>query len=144
MKYLSKVLPLMLVILFCGVPGLMAQPQYVPPPPTQLAPRWAPVPQAPNVYYAPNLGQDLFRYGNQFYYFSQGLWQIARALTGPWQVIQNPPQAFYNVPQEYFQTPPGWAHGRKTGWGGRGMPPGQMKKYGPGGFMPPGQMKKYQ
>jgi hypothetical protein len=143
MKHLSKILPLVLVILFCGVPGLEAQPRYVPPPSVNLAPRWAPVPEAPNVYYAPNLGQDLFRFGNQFYYFSQGLWQIAQALTGPWQVIANPPQAFYNVPQQYFRTPPGWAKGRKTGWGGQSMPPGQMKKFGPGGFMPPGQMKKY-
>jgi hypothetical protein len=144
MKCLLKVLPLVLVILLSGVPGLKAQPQYVPPPPNHLAPRWAPVSQAPNVYYAPNLGQDLFRYGDQFYYFSQGLWQIAQALTGPWQVIANPPPVFYNVPQEYFQTPPGWAHGQKTGWRGQPLPPGQMKKFGPGGFMPPGQMKKYQ
>ena len=25
--------------------------------------------------------------------------------------------------------PPGWSHGNKTGWGGRGMPPGLYKKY---------------
>jgi hypothetical protein len=24
--------------------------------------------------------------------------------------------------------PPGWREGRKTGWRGRGMPPGQLKK----------------
>ena len=144
MKCLLKVLPLVLVISLAGVPGLMAQPQYVPAPPPQLAPRWAPVSQAPNVYYAPNLGQDLFRYGDRFYYLSQGIWQIARALNGPWQVIGSPPQAFYNVPQEYFHTPPGWARGKKTGWRGQPLPPGQMKKFGLGGSMPPGQMKKYQ
>ena len=26
--------------------------------------------------------------------------------------------------------PPGWSHGRKTGWGNCGLPPGQAKKYG--------------
>jgi hypothetical protein len=26
--------------------------------------------------------------------------------------------------------PPGWSHGKKTGWGDCGMPPGQAKKYG--------------
>ena len=26
--------------------------------------------------------------------------------------------------------PPGWSHGKKTGWGNCGMPPGQAKKYG--------------
>jgi hypothetical protein len=25
-------------------------------------------------------------------------------------------------------TPPGWHHGRKVGWNGRGEPPGQVKK----------------
>jgi hypothetical protein len=144
MKRWSIVLPLMLVIMMVGVPGLQAQPRHVPPPPAKLAPRWAPVPEAPKVYYAPNLGQDMFRYGDRFYYFSQGLWQIARALGGPWQVIANPPAAFYNVPRECFRTPPGWARGRKTGWRGQPLPPGQMKKSGPGGFGPPGQMKKYE
>jgi hypothetical protein len=26
--------------------------------------------------------------------------------------------------------PPGWKHGKKTGWGDCGLPPGQAKKYG--------------
>jgi hypothetical protein len=26
--------------------------------------------------------------------------------------------------------PPGWNHGKKTGWGDCGLPPGQAKKYG--------------
>lgn len=28
------------------------------------------------------------------------------------------------------QAPPGWSHGKKTGWGNCGLPPGQAKKYG--------------
>jgi hypothetical protein len=28
------------------------------------------------------------------------------------------------------QYPPGWSHGKKTGWGNCGLPPGQAKKYG--------------
>jgi hypothetical protein len=113
-------------------------------PPLNLAPQWAPVPEVPGVYYAPNQGQDLFRYGSQFYYYSQGLWQIARALSGPWQTIANPPQAFYNIGPTYFKSPPGWAKGKKTGWGGAPLPPGQMKKLERGGSLPPGQMKKFE
>jgi len=30
----------------------------------------------------------------------------------------------------YDQHPPGWSHGKKTGWGNCGLPPGQAKKYG--------------
>ena len=31
--------------------------------------------------------------------------------------------------RSHRNTPPGWSKGRKTGWGGRSMPPGQAKKY---------------
>jgi hypothetical protein len=116
----------------------------VPMPPPGLAPRWAPIPQAAGVDYAPNLDHDLFRYGNRFYYFNQGIWQIGRALTGPWQVIQSPPPVFYNIGANYFRSPPGWAKGKKTGWRGAPMPPGQMKKYEGGAPLPPGQMKKFE
>jgi len=33
----------------------------------------------------------------------------------------------YSNPNE---RPPGWNHGKKTGWSNCGMPPGQAKKYG--------------
>jgi hypothetical protein len=134
---------LFLLALLLGNQAL-AQPVSPAPFPPDPAPRWAPVPEVGGVYYAPNLGQDLFRYGGQYYYYNQGLWQIARALTGPWQVIVNPPQVFYNIGPTYFKNPPGWAKGKKTGWGGAPAPPGQMKKMGPGGKIPPGQMKKLQ
>jgi hypothetical protein len=143
MRRSLKVLTVVLVLLLSGVPAVGAQPRAVPMPPPNLAPQWAPIAQAPGIDYAPNLDHDLFRYGNQFYYFSQGLWQIAQALTGPWQVIQSPPQAFYNIGPNYFRSPPGWARGKKTGWGGAPMPPGQMKKF-EGGGLPPGQMKKFE
>jgi hypothetical protein len=28
------------------------------------------------------------------------------------------------------ERPPGWGHGKKTGWGNCGLPPGQAKKHG--------------
>src|SRR5262249_47965291 len=31
---------------------------------------------------------------------------------------------------ERGERPPGWGHGKKTGWGNCGMPPGQAKKHG--------------
>jgi len=144
MQRFLKVLTVVLVLLLSGVQTVGAQPQPVPILPPNLAPRWAPIPQVPGVDYAPNLGYDIFRYGNQLYYFNQGLWQIAQALTGPWQVIQSPPPLFYNIEANYFRSPPGWAKGKKTGWGGAPMPPGQMKKYEGGAPMPPGQMKKFE
>lgn len=35
---------------------------------------------------------------------------------------------FYGA--EPARRPPGWEHGRKVGWGGCDLPPGQAKKYG--------------
>jgi hypothetical protein len=29
---------------------------------------------------------------------------------------------------KWKKRPPGWSHGRKVGWQGRGAPPGQLKK----------------
>jgi hypothetical protein len=143
-RFTKKALLLVVLILLLCHPAL-AQPRGAAGPvPPELAPRWAQVPEAPGVYYAPNLSQDLFRYGNLFYSYSQGLWQIAQALTGPWQVIQNPPPIFHNIGPTYFKSPPGWDRGRKTGWGGAPMPPGQMKKMERGGSLPPGQMKKFE
>jgi hypothetical protein len=35
----------------------------------------------------------------------------------------------YDERQDHDKQPPGWTKGKKTGWGGAHMPPGQMKKY---------------
>ena len=142
MKLLAKVLPLSLVILLLGVPALWAQAQFVPPWAPNLAPQWSPIPQVPGVYYVPNLGHDLFRYNNQYYFYQQARWHRGDRLEGPWAAIANPPQPFYNLGPTYFKSPPGWTKGKKTGWGGAQAPPGQMKKSNQGGALPPGQMKK--
>ena len=36
----------------------------------------------------------------------------------------------YRVYGDRDARPPGWGHGKKTGWGNCGLPPGQAKKYG--------------
>jgi hypothetical protein len=36
----------------------------------------------------------------------------------------------YRVYEDRDGRPPGWGHGKKTGWGNCGIPPGQAKKYG--------------
>jgi len=142
MKFSAKTFPFMLVILLAGVTPLWAQAQFVPPWAPNLAPQWAPIPQVPGVSYVPNLGYDLFRQGKYFYVYQDGRWYQGKHLNGPWKGIKNPPQGFYNIGSPYFKSPPGWAKGKKTGWGGQAMPPGQMKKYEQGGGLPPGQMKK--
>jgi hypothetical protein len=144
MKFLSKAPPLILVILLSGVTALWAQSQFVPPWAPNLAPQWVPIPQVSGVSYVPDLGHDLFRYGNQVYFYQNGRWLLGDSLNGPWRAIPNPPQAFYNIGPTYFKSPPGWAKGKKTGWQGQPLPPGQMKKLDRNGSLPPGQMKKVQ
>jgi hypothetical protein len=108
-----------------------------------VAPQWAPVPGAAGVFYAPNIASDLFRYGGGYYYQHGGNWYQGPGLNGPWAPCRQIPQPFYRVQAPYFKSPPGWARGKKTGWRGAPMPPGQMKKY-EGDNVPPGQMKKYE
>jgi hypothetical protein len=114
-------------------------------------PGWQPVPSAPGIEYAPNLNQDVFRYQGKYYYYDGGKWHSGRNYLGPWVNILQPPQVFYQIEERCFKTPPGWARGKKTGWRGQPLPPGQMKKLyqtGPPGQskknkpLPPGQMKK--
>jgi len=63
-------------------------------------------------------------------------------VAGPWQLLPQPPKIFYQVEAGYFKNPPGWAKGKKTGWRGEPLPPGQMKKLDKEKSLPPGQMKK--
>lgn len=37
--------------------------------------------------------------------------------------------AVYWLEPSHFKTPPGWGKGKKTGWRGQPLPPGQMKKF---------------
>jgi hypothetical protein len=91
-------------------------------------PTWVLVATAPGVEYAPNLGMDVFRCQNRIYYYHQEKWHTGPGPLGPWRVVQTVPPELYLVEARYFKTPPGWAKGKKKGWRGHPLPPGQMKK----------------
>jgi hypothetical protein len=91
-------------------------------------PKWVAVSTAPGVEYCPNLRRDLFRHKKHVYYYSQENWYMGPGAYGPWQAVTTIPQEFYLIEARYFKTPPGWAKGKKTGWRGQPLPPGQMKK----------------
>jgi hypothetical protein len=139
-KTTVTILVLSLVILLTGGVALAKKfpgPQVSPGPPL----KWTPVPGVSGVEYVPHFEQDLFRYQGGFFNFEGGAWFKATAPMGPWVPIPQPPQVFYNIQAPYFKVPPGWAKGKKTGWGDAPMPPGQMKKLDPG-HGPPGKVKK--
>ncbi len=129
---MTRILPILLLFLAIIVisPPAGADNALPLPVPHGTKPNWAPVPGVQGVQYAPSLAADLFRYGKSFYYLHGDRWYQGSALNGPWREVHQPPKVFYNIQAPYFKRPPGWAHGKKTGWGGAPMPPGQMKKHG--------------
>ena len=145
MQALTRIL--MLAVLITGLTlsaaSVSAQ-QFSPPLPPNITPQWTPIPGAPGVQHAPNTNADLFRYGQRYYYQDEGKWYQGRDMAGPWQRVQDVPRSFRRIEAPYFKQPPGWAKGKKTGWGEGSMPPGQMKKYDQGQHMSPGQMKKHE
>lgn len=142
MPHLPKVVLCFVLAAVVMVSPVWAKKKMMNPVPPDIAPTWTPVPQVPGVAYAPNIPADLFLYGGSYYYYQDGIWSMGRAINGPLQQITNLPPVFYQIQAPYFKSPPGWARGKKTGWRGAPLPPGQMKKY-EGGALPPGQMKKY-
>ncbi|MFZ2088353.1 MAG: hypothetical protein WAU47_07235 [Desulfobaccales bacterium] len=141
MKKIIVMLTTVGLVLFLGGSWATADKIVVMPVAPACPPQWTPVPQVPGVQYAPNLGQDFFRYQGAFYNFLNGAWLRAPQISGPWVSVSQPPQVFYDIQAPYFKSPPGWAKGKKTGWGADPMPPGHMKKQN-GGHLPPGQAKK--
>jgi hypothetical protein len=125
MKALTRQFWFLLLLMLLAAPA-RAQVALPPPLPGQVA--WTPVPGVQGVMYAPNLGQDFFQYNRGYYCFQKGSWYHTGSPQGPWVQTTNIPQPFYQIQAPYFKTPPGWAKGKKTGWGGAPMPPGQMKK----------------
>jgi hypothetical protein len=136
----NSVLTIGILILVILLTGGLAEAQKIAVKPGSPVPQWATIPEVPEVEYAPNLAQDLFRYSGGFYNFRDGTWFRSTAARGPWEAVQELPPVFYNIGHSYFKVPPGWAKGRKTGWRGAPLPPGQMKKLDRG-HMPPGKMK---
>jgi hypothetical protein len=117
-----------------------AKEKYVGLAPVTGIPQWQAVPNVSGMQYAPNLAQDLFRYQQNYYYWCRNQWYLGRTQNGPWSPVTTLPPTFYQVQAPYFKNPPGWSRGRKTGWQGQPLPPGQMKKLN--GGMPPGKAKK--
>lgn len=96
----------------------------------KAVPQWTRINTVAEVEFAPNLPIDVFRHQGAYYCYD-GRWHRSTAWGGPWTVIPQPPPVFYRIDAAYFKKiPPGWSRGRKTGWQGGALPPGQAKKLG--------------
>lgn len=88
------------------------------------------------IYYAPEVEEDIFFVGGVWWIQSGGFWYSSRHYNGPW--VYAVPE---RVPPRLLKAPPGYFKQGKGPPGG--APPGQMKKgKGPSEEIPPGQMKE--
>jgi hypothetical protein len=94
---------LALAAALAGSPAL-AQDIRINPVPPHVKPQWTPVPGAPQVYYAPNLPTDLFRYRGKYYFFWAGYLYQGKKPGGPWKTVQAVPAFFHEIDAAYFKT----------------------------------------
>lgn len=78
------------------------------PVPPGVVPGWTVVPSAPMVYYAPNVGGDVFRHHGKYYYYNGGAWYLSKHLHGPWHPCHKLPREIYLVQRPYFKSAPPW------------------------------------
>ena len=73
------------------------------------------------VYFAPDLGMEIFFYSGKWYRRHGGYWYRATYYNGPWAYLpaSRVPAVFVHLPRDYYRVPPG--HER--------IPYGQLKKH---------------
>lgn len=94
-----------------------------PPPPAVVIPAPPPVYVIPGtrVYYAPDVGFQLFFHSGYWYHLHDGYWYRAAYYNGPWYYLppSRVPVVFTRLPHNYDRIPPGQ----------RLIPYGQLKKH---------------
>jgi outer membrane biosynthesis protein TonB len=76
------------------------------PVPPHVVPQWTPMPDLPQVYYAPNLPTDVFRHRGRFFLYWEGVWYRAKNLKGPWMRVDPPPAILAEINPSYFKMLP--------------------------------------
>jgi hypothetical protein len=77
----------------------------IPVPPNVVA-QWTPMPDLPQVSYAPNLPTDVFRHRGRYYFYWEGIWYQSKNIKGPWTRLQHPPAILSRIQTAYFKTVP--------------------------------------
>lgn len=113
---------------FVGGPAAAERLRIIPVPP-DVVPQWTPMPDLPQVYYAPNILTDVFRHRGRYYFYWAGAWYQGRKIKGPWMRVDPPPAILNQINAAYFKTtpkgaaqPPGAA---APGAAAPGAPPGE-------------------
>ncbi|MFH1597355.1 MAG: hypothetical protein ABIG94_13510 [Pseudomonadota bacterium] len=102
-QFSRLLITLALGVALAGSPAL-AQEIRINPVPPHVKPQWTPVPGAPQVYYAPNLPTDVFRYRGKYYFFWAGYLYQGKKPSGPWKTVKEVPAFFHEIDAAYFKT----------------------------------------
>src|SRR5665647_2227250 len=102
MRHFLKLLAIVALVAFPGTAG--AQDIHIIPVPAGVKPQWTRVPGAPQVFWAPNLPTDVFRYSGKYYFFWENYFYRGPAPEGPWKAVVKVPEVFYQVDPAYFKT----------------------------------------
>ena len=88
-----------------GSPAGAERLRIIPVPPNVVA-QWTPMPDLPQVSYAPNLPTDVFRHRGRYYFYWEGIWYQSKNIKGPWTRLQHPPAILSRIQTSYFKTLP--------------------------------------
>jgi hypothetical protein len=102
MRHFLKLLVIMAVVAATQAAG--AQDIRIDPVPPGAKPQWTKVPGAPQVFWAPNLPTDVFRYRGKYYFFWANYFYQGPRPEGPWKSVVKVPEVFYQVGPTYFKT----------------------------------------
>ncbi|MHB8069765.1 MAG: hypothetical protein ACYDIC_17875 [Desulfobaccales bacterium] len=94
-----------LSVVFAGSPAGAERLRIIPVPPHVTA-QWTPMPEVPQVFFAPNLPTDVFRHRGRYYFFWEGVWYRSKNVKGPWNRLEPPPAILSQIPPSYFKTLP--------------------------------------
>ena len=107
MRKLPKLLLALAVLAaaLAGNPAAGERLRIIPVPP-HVVPQWTPMPDLPQVYYAPNVPTDVFRHRGRYYFYWEAVWYKGKSLKGPWMRVDPPPAILYQINAAYFKTTP--------------------------------------
>jgi hypothetical protein len=102
---MRRFLKLLAVVALLAIPSAAgAQDIRINPVPLGAKPQWTQIPGASQVFWAPNLPTDVFRYRGTYYFFWNDFFYRGRAPQGPWKLVDKVPEVFYKVDPAYFKT----------------------------------------